>query len=97
MEPLALRPEEQLPPGGHGEGLRPPQELHQPRADPHGDAHDDALGDARDDVLLAVVGRVEEVVRGLLEGGQHQHALLHLGQAVAGDAWKREETRAGII
>ena len=29
---------------------------------------------------------VEEMVGGLFKGGQHEHGLLHLGQAVAGDA-----------
>ena len=52
----------------------------------HRDAHDDALAHAVDLVLLAVVGGVEEVVGGLLEGGEHQDGLLHLGQPVAGDA-----------
>lgn len=37
-------------------------------------------------VLLAEVGSVEEVVSRLLEGGQHQHALLHLGQAKPSNA-----------
>lgn len=31
-------------------------------------------------------GRVKEVVCCLLKGGQHEHAVLHLGNAKAGDA-----------
>lgn len=37
-------------------------------------------------VLLAKVGGVEKVVGRLLKGGQHQDALLHLGQSEPGDA-----------
>ena len=45
----------------------PVQQLEETRAQRGGHAHDDALGDSRDDVLLAVVGRVEQMVRRLLE------------------------------
>ena len=45
-----------------------------------------SIPDTVDGVFLSVVSRVEEVVRGLLEGGQHQDGLLHLGQAVSGYA-----------
>lgn len=37
-------------------------------------------------VLLAKVGGVKQVVGRLLKGGQHQDALLHLGQSEPGDA-----------
>jgi hypothetical protein len=39
---------------------------------------DEKFNKAPDGILLAVAGSVEEMVRGLLEGSQHQHALLHL-------------------
>ena len=62
------------------------EQLHEPRSDGHGNAHDDALTHPADLVLLAVVGGVKEVIGRLLEGGEHQDGLLHLGQSVASDA-----------
>lgn len=38
-----------------------------------------------DRVLLAEVGGVKEVVGRFLKGGQHEDALLHLGQSEPGD------------
>lgn len=50
-------------------------------------ASGDALGKpTTHGVLLPEVGSIEEVVSRLLEGGQHQHTLLHLGQAKPSDA-----------
>ena len=61
-------------------------DLEQSRADGHGDAHDDALAHSLNLVLPAVHCRVKQVVRGLLKGREHEHAVLHLGNAEAGDA-----------
>ena len=55
-------------------------------AEHHGHAHDDVLTDPLNLVLADGVGGVEEVLRGLLERGQHQHAALHLRDAVSRDA-----------
>jgi len=44
-------------------------------------------GGATCDVIGATVECcIEEVVGGLLERGQHEHAVLHLGDAKPGDA-----------
>ena len=51
----------------------------------HGDTHDDALAHAVDGIRPSVQRRVEQVVRGLLERRQHQHAVLHLRHAEPGD------------
>ena len=40
--------------------------------------HDDALGNTRDAIRLSERRRIEQMVRGLLEGRKHQHAVLHL-------------------
>ena len=61
-------------------------ELEQARADGHGDAHDDALGHPLDLVSLAKDGSVKEVVGRLLERGEHENRVLHLGDAEARDA-----------
>ena len=69
------------------------QELHEAGADAHGNSHDDALADPIDGVLLSVVGCIEQVVGGFLEGGQHQDRLLHFCQAVTGDTQHLTTTR----
>lgn len=39
------------------------------------------------DVIGATMeGRIKQVISGLLKGGQHEHAVLHLGNAKPGDA-----------
>ena len=52
----------------------------------HRDPHDDALRHSSYRVFLPVVGSVEQVVGSLLEAGQHQDGLLHLGETMPGDA-----------
>lgn len=69
---------------GRVEGRMLLQQFHETGADGHGNAHDDALAHTANHVLLAVVRRVEKVVGRFLERGQHQNALLHLCQTVAG-------------
>eukprot|EP00047_Mylnosiga_fluctuans_P009121 m.10081 g.10081 ORF g.10081 m.10081 type:complete len:806 (-) comp2487_c0_seq1:1984-4401(-) len=56
------------------------------RAERDGDAEDDALTDSVDVVLQAVHSGVEENVVCLLEGGKHQHTLVHLRNAEPRDA-----------
>ena len=52
----------------------------------HGGAHDDGLANPCDIISTSVQGCIEQVVCGLLKGRQRQHAVLHLGDAKAGDA-----------
>mmetsp|Transcript_2271 Transcript_2271/g.6883 ORF Transcript_2271/g.6883 Transcript_2271/m.6883 type:complete len:501 (-) Transcript_2271:667-2169(-) len=62
------------------------QQLEDAGAERDRDAEDDALGDAADGVGARVDRRLEEVVGRLLEGGEHEHRLLHLRHAKARDA-----------
>lgn len=49
-------------------------------------AHEnDALGDTLDGIATSVERSVEEVVRRLLERGQHEHRILHLGDSETSD------------
>lgn len=70
--------------GGSQDGGR--EKLEQPRAQGYGGAHNDALGHPPAWVTSGVHGGVKKVVGGLLKGGQHQHTVLHLCDAKAGDA-----------
>lgn len=51
----------------------------------HWDAHDDGLTHTSDVIHPSVQGCVKQVVRGLLKGGKHQNAVLHLGDTKPGD------------
>jgi len=66
-------------------GLARLEKLEDARAKSDRDAHDDALGRTRDGVGARVHGCVEQVIRRLLERGEHQDGLLHLGHAKARD------------
>ena len=61
-------------------------DLEETRAHGHGDAHDDGLTHACDVIHSAVQSSIEEVVGCLLKGGQHEHRVLHLGNAKPGDS-----------
>ena len=74
----AAREEERLG-GGQLDLGRALEQLEDASAERDGDAHDDALGDAGHGVDARVDGGLEEMIRRLLEGGEHQDALAHLG------------------
>mmetsp|Transcript_32046 Transcript_32046/g.83004 ORF Transcript_32046/g.83004 Transcript_32046/m.83004 type:complete len:223 (+) Transcript_32046:1-669(+) len=62
------------------------QQLEEARARRHGDAHDDGLAHPHNVVHRAPDGGLKQVVCRLFKGGQHQHTVLHLGDAEPGDA-----------
>lgn len=63
-----------------------PHHLERARPDADALAHDDALADAFDAIPLHLPRRFEEMIRRLLETGELQDAVAHLGQPEAGDA-----------
>ncbi len=51
----------------------------------HGNAHDDGLTHTSDVVHSSVQCCIKQVVCGLFKGCQHEHAVLHLGNAEPSD------------